>query len=342
LVEVSLALAIMSSVIVSSAALASTAVRYGNEARHRTEAASIAEQEAEILRNARDASITGGSDGWNSFVDSTLGIASVTPVPICGGSPPPTPFYTTVAPSTLFSGGNTWTKASSNPNSYPSGSNYNIVKTSQWSYDTWVEACTLDGSASLTPSSIRFTIQLRWAGPGSGVTEQAALDTELVDVGGINGLSLIPTSGSGSPPAPPTQPVTPSITLFAIKGSSSGSSSMYDSGQESVRLYWTSSNATGCRITGPNELNQAVPSSAWPSPWAGASLADNTNAGAITYYLICSNAGVDSPQVVASGIVQTCEPASVLPTYPLIYGYRYSDPDPVTGVRTSSACEALP
>lgn len=71
LIEVVFAITIMGSVLISSAALSSLAYRSGISARERTQAANIAQGQAEALRNLRDTArescIPSGCSGWNQF-----------------------------------------------------------------------------------------------------------------------------------------------------------------------------------------------------------------------------------------------------------------------------------
>lgn len=72
LIEVVFAVAIMGSVLISTAALSSTAFRTGVSARERTQAANIAQGQAEALRNRRDVARdfcanAGTCEGWKKF-----------------------------------------------------------------------------------------------------------------------------------------------------------------------------------------------------------------------------------------------------------------------------------
>ena len=75
LIEVTLALAILASVIASTTALAASAFRLGQNARQRTEAASLMQQASEMLRNQRDSAISQGPAGWGTFLNSQFGLA---------------------------------------------------------------------------------------------------------------------------------------------------------------------------------------------------------------------------------------------------------------------------
>jgi type II secretory pathway pseudopilin PulG len=359
LVEVTIAFAIVSTVISSSAILASTAVKLGNDARQRTEAAAIEQQVGELLRNDRDASIGQGSDNWTTAFENPLR-GSQPLFPVCGG----TPINVTIAPApaSAFSKGNTWTPVGSNVNSYPisfpaTSTLYYTVQTNQWSYDTWVDACTLDNVPSANPQTLRFTVQIRWKSPSSGITQQSSLDTELVDIGNITGAAIAGTLNA-TETGVPSNPVAPTIITSRVYGSGSNHSSMYDAGQEVPRLQWTTTGADahGCRVTGPGGRVTGLPNNETGSNYYQPSTPDNLDAGganggagiSLTYYLICTSTAsgfaVDSPQAVISGTVYYCEQANPSnPIYPFVYGHFYGlVPDPTTGLRPLKVCPGYP
>jgi type II secretory pathway pseudopilin PulG len=176
LVEVTIAIAIISSVIGSIIYISGAAFRLGETARQRTEAASLLQQEAELIRNERDNDIvTLTSSGWTTFLHKVFLGASVGPACAAGGG---TGDIYTFAPAATFVSGNVWS---------PSGASYS-VQTSQSTYTITSTACSL-GTApgGGSTNDIRFAIHITWTG-ADGQQQQGDLDTDLVDISGINQL----------------------------------------------------------------------------------------------------------------------------------------------------------
>jgi Tfp pilus assembly protein PilV len=165
LVEVTIAIAIISAVIASTANLANYTFRVGATARQRTEAASILEQEAELIRNQRDTAIVG--PGWASFRYDVFN------TPFAPACPSVATTYTLSAAP--IAGGNTWVS---------SKTGYTIT-TSQSVYTMSTTACSLGTGSDGGTDDIDFTINLKWTAE-DGETETAALEIELVDTSDIN------------------------------------------------------------------------------------------------------------------------------------------------------------
>ena len=300
LVEVTIALAIISSVIAATASLSSAGFRLGQTARQRTEAASIMQQEAELLRNQRDADLTNGG-GWAAFTASILGGVVA---PTCGNSP-----ANLTLPYAIPTIGNGNTSVKASTDLYGSPIPPLTVTTSQGFYATWLEVCAIGGSTD----DLRFTVQIRWLAAANSATQQSSLDTELANVGDIQPLAQSPQGGVG--------PSGPIISQALIYGELSNFSTMYDNGQcriacEQPVLNYAVTGAISCTLGG---LPYPVTN---PSYTFQISNSYNSSAGTFTIPFACSGPGGTTTVPITYTVVY-CEPTIDAPWPRAGYGKFY-------------------
>jgi prepilin-type N-terminal cleavage/methylation domain-containing protein len=197
LVEVTIAMAILASVITATVALGTSAFRLSTSARQRIDATTLMQQEGELIRNSRDHNVLYEGNvgtGWTKFISDILTADPAHPAQYSLCNSGATPVYMIVQPTTSFSNGNTWTTGdASNPNHYPTTNYLTVKNPQQGAYDTWIEVCS-PTAASASPEDLRFTIQMRWFDRTNKNTrqQQGNLDTVLTDISNIQQLNIKP------------------------------------------------------------------------------------------------------------------------------------------------------
>lgn len=174
LVEVSIALAILSLVLASSFATASAAFRLGQSARERTQAINYLQQQAEALHNYRD------NTPWPTLVGLGPG-----KIPTSGN------FYMEPIPA-----GAGW-----QVKVLASGADYNPLNDD--GITSSIFHITISASNAPPPDSgkkLLFTLRASWSSNGSGPNNTTQIDMRLVDTSGIKPLNCSVGGGPGGTP----------------------------------------------------------------------------------------------------------------------------------------------
>jgi len=348
LVEVVMALAIISTVITSTTILGAASIRLGASSRQRIDAASIMQQEAEMIRNIRDGDIQSEAPGkvgtgWTNFL-STIGGGVPVSFPLCSTN---TPIYWTPPIPSVITNGNSWATAVGNPNHYPDPNFLTVTNPQQGKYDTWVEVCS-PTAASNTPDDLRFTIQTRWMDATSqNIVQQGSLDTVLANITGINEFALSPMSGTVPIVIP--KPHINSFTITGTQDSPTVANHIYSKEQcggayggcERPQASWVASDpSASCTIT----LGGVTVASGTGVGTNVLLPADNVHTkSSLTYVLTCSDAGgaADNSPLTLPVTVNDCWPYQISGYGPAPYGsYEVLQPPPLTGVNSYS-CGAL-
>ena len=304
LVEVTMALAILSLVLLSSSVLAARAFSLGGAARQQEIAANLIQQQAEALRNYRDSNIddqNGVNRNWPQFIVATG--------PLVG------PFY-------MRSQSNSWTPAAIGAGGPFTNGIYQISITST----------AVPGTSS---DEMKYDITALWQSDGGAAGSCPAnpayhgncltITTYLSDLDNLqpcsNSVGACNPIG-WTPPLPPPPLPPPAITAnLTVRGTISGTDQFYDYTQgESVNIQWTSSNATACTVTTAFSGMGTGTSGNWTNyDNQGMESYPNGSTRPLTYVLTCTNSTTG-----ATPVTQTVT-ATEIACYPRQYSPSYGE-----------------
>ena len=262
LVEVAMAMAVLSIVLSSTAGLGTSAMRIEQQSRQRIQATSLMQAESEYLTNLRDGFIQ-GTDNWSGFLTG-IGYSAPTDCPIATSTTLPASSAVTsgLIPASYIDSSQT-NKLSASPDArWPGGygTAFTQIQATHGKFDSWLNIC--NPYSALGTSVIRITIQIRWLAT-NGDKAQASQSIDLADIGGIDlpasayPTSLFAVSPSGLTVAAVLSPTSPiyafSGALVSAGGSPVTAFSVVDTGitDPSYLTNKCNSASLGCSITFP-------------------------------------------------------------------------------------------